>query len=81
MKYYTFYRESNNFDDIVNNQNIRKNIKTMISWSYNLMIGLSDKTEESVLGYIVLKFGDDIINPFEKDYTPIPYKDYIPKKD
>lgn len=80
MKYYTFKRESNNFDDILKDPVISKLIKTKISWKYHIMIGLSHKTDDSELGYIVLKYGDDMHNPINKDFTPVPNVDYVPKR-
>lgn len=80
MKYYTFKRESNKFDDILKDPVIAKLIKTKISWKYHLMIGLSQKTNDSDLGYIVLKYGEDMFNPVNKDFTPVPNVDYIPKR-
>lgn len=80
MKYYTFKRESNNFDDILKDPVISKLIKTKISWRYHLMVGLSHKTDDSQLGYIVLKYGDDMHNPINKDFTPVMNVDYVPKR-
>jgi hypothetical protein len=80
MKYYTFKRESNDFNDILKDQSIKSQIKTKIKWHEHLLVGLSDDTEENLLGYIVLKYGDDMVNHIDKDYTPIPGVDYIPKR-
>jgi hypothetical protein len=80
MKYYTFKRESNNFDDILNDPALKKLIKLKIKWKSHLMIGLSDKAEDGTYGYVVLKYGDDIINPINKDFRPVPGVDYTPKR-
>lgn len=80
MKYYTFKRESNDFSDLLNDISVKKYITTKISWRNHLMIGVSDRANDSVLGYIVLKYGDEIINNFTKDFSPIPNVDYIPKR-
>ena len=80
MKYYTFKRESNNFSDILSDVNVKKHVRTKISWLNHLMIGLAHSTEEGVFGYIVLKYGEDICKTVEKDYTPIPNIDYTPKR-
>ena len=42
------------------------------------MIGFSDKADDSTIGYMVLKYGEDITNPIHKDYTPVPNVDYVP---
>ena len=51
-----------------------------IQFHKRLILGLRLATEDSVLGYLVLKYGDDMIKLSEKDYTPKPNVDYIPKK-
>ena len=79
-KHYTFKRESNNFDDIIKDPSLKKHIKTKIKWSQHLMIGLSYNVDDSTIGYMVLKYGEDITNPINKDYTPITNVDYIPKR-
>jgi hypothetical protein len=78
MKYYNFYRESNNFDDILSDTNLKKNIKFKIQYLQNLIIGFGNSPDEKLMAYIVLKYGDDIKNLTDFDYTPIPYKDYTP---
>lgn len=81
MKYYTFFRESNDFRDILTDTNIKGSIKTKISWLNHLLLGLTEGNKsENIFGYIVLKYGEDITNLVEKDYTPIPNVDYIPKR-
>jgi len=80
MKYYTFYRENNNFDDILSDTNIKKIMSTKLSWYQYLMIGIDDGNERS-LSYITLKYGDDMKPPDIRDFTPVPGIDYIPKKD
>lgn len=80
MKYYTFKRESNEFNDILKDENLKKYIDTKIRWNNNIMIGFNDRIPESVFGYMVLKYGDDIVNAIAKDFTPIPGKDYLPAR-
>ena len=40
MKYYTFYRENDNFDDILNDTIIKKIIDEKIRWFQYLIIGM-----------------------------------------
>ena len=80
MKYYTFYRESNDFSDILNDPNVKTNICTKIKFKNHLLIGFKNTVDESVLGFIVLKYSDDMVNLANKDYTPIPNVDYKPIK-
>jgi hypothetical protein len=80
MKYYTFYREMNDFTDILSDTNIKSNICTKIMWCNHLLIGFNRDVPESVLGYIVLKYGDEMTKLANKDYAPKPGVDYIPKR-
>jgi hypothetical protein len=79
MKYIIFYRESNNFDDILNDINLKKHVHEKIRWDTYLRIGL--KNDKSTLfSYITLKYGDEMRNSLSNDYSPIPNVDYIPVK-
>jgi len=80
MKYYTFYRENNNFDDILNDTIIKKIIDEKLRWYQYLIIGMNDKHEQS-FSYITLKYGDEMKQELVKDFSPIPGVDYIPKRD
>jgi hypothetical protein len=80
MKYYTFYRENNNFDDILNDIIIKKIIDERLRWYQYLIIGMNDKHEQS-FSYITLKYGDEMKQELVKDFSPIPGVDYIPKRD
>jgi hypothetical protein len=81
MKYYTFYRENNNFSDILTDNNIKKVVDMKISWHRHLMIGLKETTNSGTFSYITLKYGDEMIPSITKDYSPVPGIDYTPKKD
>ena len=78
MKYITFFREDNKFDDIINDVTIKKIVRERTSWSKYLVIGLTD--DEKILSYITLKYGDSIQTNHIKNFSPIPFKDYTPKK-
>ena len=82
MKYYTFYRETNNFKDILNDPNIKKSIDQVITWYQYLTIGMHDagKSDQNS-SYIALKYGDEMKDGVIKDFSPLPGIDYIPKKD
>ena len=81
MKYYTFKRESNNFDDILSDTGIKQSISTKIAWLEHLLIGMKLDTPDSVLGYLVLKYGDEMVHLAAQDFTPKPDIDYTPKTD
>ena len=80
MKYYTFYRESNNFDDILKDINLKKVVKHKIRWENYLQIGIDNFQSDidKIFSYISLKYGDEIRNSLTKDYSPQPNVDYIP---
>lgn len=82
MKYYTFYRESNKFDDILNDAILKKSIDEVITWYQHLVIGVyeTDKTDQNN-SYITLKYGDEMQNDLVKDRSPVPGVDYMPKRD
>lgn len=77
MKYITFYRESDNFDDILNDMNIKKYVQEKIKWLNYLRIGVSDN-KETLFSYITLKYGDEMRSKLTEDYSPIPNVDYTP---
>ena len=82
MKYYTFYRESNNFDDILNDVILKKSIDETIKWYQYLVIGIHETEKNNQnSSYITLKYGDEMQNDLVKDRSPIPGVDYVPKKD
>jgi hypothetical protein len=81
MKYYTFYRENNDFKDILLDTNIKKVIDTKITWYQYLMIGIEENKNDRTFSYITLKYGDEMISQIVKDFSPIPGVDYVPKKD
>lgn len=82
MKYLVFKRESNKFDDILKDSNIKKVCKTQLRFTNHLILGVEgeSKDAEKMTSYIVLKYGDDIVSMdmLVKDRTPIPHKDYTP---
>ena len=80
MKYYTFFRENNNFDDILADNSVKKIIATKIKWHQHLMIGIKKEGNEQNFSLITLKYGEDMINNLTKDFTPIAGVDYTPKK-
>ena len=80
MKYYTFYRENNNFDDIEKDNIVKKFAETKIKWYQHFMIGMRKDGNDQNFSMLTLKYGEDMVNNLTKDFTPIPGVDYIPKK-
>jgi hypothetical protein len=79
MIYYTFKRESNDFTDLLNDVSIKKDIDTQMSWYQHITLGFRDDVPQKTLGYLVIKYGDEITNPFEFDYSPVENVDYFIK--
>lgn len=80
IKYYTFYRENNKFDDILKDPTIKKLINIKVVWYQYLMIGINELNNDHAFSYIALKYGDEITTLGTRDFTPVPGVDYIPKK-
>ena len=80
MKYYTFFREDDKFDDITSDVILKKHVTEKIKWYQHLMIGISDK-DPGTLSYLTLKYGDDIRTDYYKSFAPVAGVDYVPKKD
>lgn len=78
MKHFNFQRQDNNFDDILSDENIKPHVCVTIKYLNGLILGFTYQTSDSILGYIVLKYGEDIKPISEKDYSPVPNVDYIP---
>lgn len=82
MKYFVFRRESNKFQDILNDVSIKKHYKTKMTFNNHLILGFNDEGVEKTTSYILLKYGEDMID-FDKlvpDRSPIPGTDYVPIK-
>ena len=79
MKYYTFYRESDKFDDILKDINLKKFIDENIRWRNYLRIGIQDTFSDKLASYITLKYGDEMRNEICNDYSPVIDVDYTPK--
>lgn len=81
MKYITFKRESNKFDDILLDPVVKKLIKLRMTWTNYLVIGIEDDSKNAQsLSYITIKYGDDMESEVVPDRSPIPGVDYTPKR-
>lgn len=80
MKTYIFRRESDNFDDVLKDKNIKKYIVEQYELTNHLIIRVEDTPE--ALAYIVLMFGEELVNlkDIVPDRTPVMNVDYVPKK-
>ena len=77
MIHYTFFRESNDFKDILSDISLKKHIHLKLSWYQHLILAFED-IDDSIRGYIMLKYGDEVTKLTDKDYTPVPNVDYKP---
>jgi len=80
MKFLIFNRESNNFDDIL--QDIKTNkIGYKIRFHNHLIVGF-ENNKDDMQSLFTLKYGDDMINfsHIIPDRSPVMNKDYIPVK-
>lgn len=77
MIHYTFFRESNDFNDILSDISLKKHIHLKLSWYQHLLIAF-ENIDDSIRGYIMLKYGDEVTKLTDKDYTPVPNVDYKP---
>lgn len=77
MKYFTFYRENNDFDDILKDTVIKSSTNQVTKWKCHLMLAIADD-KDSTISYLTLKFGDNLVTNLTKDFTPIIGVDYIP---
>ena len=80
MKYYTFYRENNNFDDIQSDTIVKKFAEQKFKWYQYFMIGMDRYSNDQNFSMLTLKYGEDMVNNLTKDFTPIAGVDYSPKK-
>ena len=84
MNFIQFYRESNKFDDIIKDPALKNKYKTKIQYNNNLLLGFPEEADDSskILSYILLKYGDEIIefNKLVPDRSPIMGVDYVPKR-
>jgi hypothetical protein len=81
MKYFIFFREDNDFTEILNDKILKKVFKFKIKFLQHLILG-TENIDNEIVSYITLKYGDDLKNKefLFIDRTPLPYQDYIPKK-
>jgi hypothetical protein len=78
MKYYTFYRENNNFDDIISDNIVKKYAEQKFKWYQYFMIGMRKDGNDQNFSMLTLKYGEDMVNNLTKDFTHIAGVDYIP---
>jgi len=78
MKYYTFYRESNNFDDIIKDKVIKKYINATVFWKNYCQVGIDEFNATKVNIHITLKYGDELRNNLTPDFSPKPNIEYVP---
>jgi hypothetical protein len=79
MNYFIFYKEDDNFSEILQDKNLKKLTKFKIKFRQHLILGSEDIADD-LKSYILLKFGDDLKDRsyFCPDRKPVPFVDYLP---
>lgn len=80
---FLFKRESNDFSDILNDTNIKKEVCLTMTFDEHLILGIEENSNaEKVKSYILLKYGEDLINfgHVIPDRSPVAGKDYMPER-
>lgn len=79
MKTYIFYRENDDFTDILSDTNVKQYFKQKMRWK-NYLVLMSHSVKPEIESYIMLKYGDEMHSwdHIRKDNSPIPYVDYLP---
>jgi hypothetical protein len=83
MKYLTFHREDNKFTDILSDKVVKKVARTKLQFTNHLILGIEETSEKSQsLSYIMLKYGDQIIDieSIIPDRAPVMDRDYFPSR-
>lgn len=82
MKYFYIKKEDNNFSDVLSDAIVKKTVSSKILLNGMLILGFKDNTDESIVSYFLLKFGDFVVSESSiiTDYSPTPNVDYIPNK-
>ncbi len=77
----SFYRSSNNFDDILTDPLLKRSIRMKLLCANYLFIKIDYKDREKMMSYITIKYGESMINfnHIAKDRTPVINKDYMPE--
>ena len=78
MGTYIFKREDSNFDDLLSEVCIAEN-KNITKMFYKEHVIIITTFEEQDLNYLILKYGDEMINPII-DFSPVPNVDYKVRK-
>ncbi len=73
MKFYTFYRENNQFTDIENDPIVKRFADLKIRWYNHYMIGISTyiKDSDQYFSLLTLKYGEDMIQSTGSSGTTI----------
>lgn len=79
MFLYFSSKEKEVLDEILNDISIKPNIRVKIKAKNMLIIDFFSSKDKSLESYVLIKYGDYLFNPVEKDRTPIIDQDYFPK--
>lgn len=81
MKYYNFYSENNDFADILSDAGLKKVIRVKIQFLNHLILGIDEVSDpkNQIASLITIKYGESMRDRINKDFSPVPYVDYLPK--
>ena len=81
MNYYFFKSDEGVLKDLLSDPVIKPLIVVKITWGDMLFLNLAYNTKTEHESYIMLKYGDIIVNSSHlvPDRAPIMFKDYMPK--
>lgn len=81
MNYYFKSDDSELLEDILSDVVIKPLIQVKITWGDMLLIKLSYKAKKEHESYIILKYGDIMVDPSHivPNRAPTIFKDYMPK--
>jgi hypothetical protein len=81
MKYYNFYKEDNDFNEILSDTSLKKVIQLKIRFLNHLIIGIDEHKDPNnkIASLITIKYGESMRDRINRDFTPVPYVDYLPK--
>lgn len=80
MNYYVFKKEDDNFEEFLNDKNLRPLLKFKIKFKNHLMLASYEEVDQQLQSYVTLKYGDYMVSKTEifGDFTPKPFVDYSP---
>lgn len=74
-----FRNENNDFSEILKDKTLKKVIQTKLFWDNHMLV--SFRKDDKILSYIILKYGNSIVDNVIRDFSPVRGKDYETYRD